>query len=78
MIPPPAASRTQAMKQGDKVEWNTSQGKTSGKVVKQLTSETDVEGHTAKATEDDPQYLVESDKTGKQAAHKPDALKKKS
>ena len=30
-----------------------------------------------KASEDEPQYLVESDKSGRDAVHKPDALKKK-
>ena len=29
-----------------------------------------------KATEDDPRYLVESEKTGKQAAHRLEALHK--
>ncbi|WP_375515866.1 DUF2945 domain-containing protein [uncultured Nostoc sp.] len=61
---------------GDRVEWNTSQGKTTGKVVKKLTSPTDIKEHHIAASEDNPEYLVESDKTGKQAAHKPDALKK--
>ncbi|MCC5650619.1 DUF2945 domain-containing protein [Nostoc sp. XA013] len=63
-------------KNGDRVEWNTSQGKTTGKVVKKLTSPTDIKEHYIAASEDNPEYLVESDKTGKQAAHKPDALKK--
>lgn len=63
-------------KKGDKVEWKTSQGKTTGEVVKKLTSPTDVKGHHVAASEDNPEYLVESDKTGKQAAHKPEALKK--
>jgi hypothetical protein len=63
-------------KKGDRVEWNTSQGKTTGKVVKKLTSPTDIKEHHIAASEDNPEYLVESDKTGKQAAHKPDALKK--
>ena len=36
----------------------------------------EIKGHEAAASEEDPQYLVESDKTGKKAAHKPDALKK--
>jgi hypothetical protein len=67
---------SQTFKQGDKVSWNTAQGKTTGKVVKKLTSQTDIGGHTVKASEDNPQYLVESEKTGKQAAHKPDALTK--
>lgn len=63
-------------KNGDRVEWNTSQGKTTGKVVKKLTSPTDIKEHHIAASEDNPEYLVESDKTGKQAAHKPDALKR--
>jgi hypothetical protein len=63
-------------KKGDKVEWNTSQGKTTGEVKKKLTSPTDIKGHHVAASEDNPEYLVESDKTGKEAAHKPDALQK--
>jgi len=63
-------------KKGDKVEWSTSQGKTTGEVKKKLTSPTDIKGHHVAASEDNPEYLVESDKTGKQAAHKPDSLKK--
>lgn len=71
-----SSSRSDAFQAGDKVKWNTAQGETTGKVVTKLTSETDIEGHTAKASEDDPQYLVESESTGKQAAHKPGALTK--
>ncbi|MBW4687832.1 MAG: DUF2945 domain-containing protein [Komarekiella atlantica HA4396-MV6] len=67
---------TEQFKKGDKVEWNTAQGKTTGKVVKKLTSPTDIKGHHVAASEDNPEYLVESDNTGNQAAHKPDALKK--
>ena len=69
---------SERLSKGDSVEWNTSQGKTTGRVKRKLTSKTQVEGHEAKASEDDPQYLVESDKTGKQAAHKPDSLRKRS
>jgi hypothetical protein len=63
---------------GDKVEWETAQGKTHGKVIRRLTSETHVEGHKVAASKENPEYLVESEKSGKQAAHKPDALKKRS
>lgn len=63
-------------KKGDRVEWKTSQGKTTGVVKEKLTSPTDIKGHHVAASEDNPEYLVESDKTGKEAAHKPDALKK--
>lgn len=63
-------------KAGDKVHWDTPQGETHGTVVKKETSTTKAGGHTAKATKDDPQYRVKSDKSGKEAVHKPDALKK--
>jgi hypothetical protein len=64
------------LKKGDKVEWKTSQGKTTGEVEKKLTSSTDIKGHHVAASKENPEYLVASDKTGKQAAHKPDALEK--
>ena len=67
---------TEEFNKGDQVEWKTSQGKTTGVVKKKLTSPTDIKGHHVAASEDNPEYLVESDKTGKEAAHKPDALKK--
>jgi hypothetical protein len=63
-------------KQGDTVEWNTPQGKTRGRVKKKLTSPTQVGGQNINASEDDPRYLVESEKSGKEAAHKPNALSK--
>ena len=63
-------------KQGDTVEWNTPQGKTRGTVKEKLTSRTEVGGQTVAASEDDPRYLVESAKSGKEAAHKPNALEK--
>ena len=66
----------QEFEQGDKVQWNTPQGKTRGTVKKKLTSSTEVGGQKINASEDDPRYLVESEKSGKEAAHKPDALSK--
>ena len=50
---------------------------TEGTVEKRITSDTEEAGRTVRASEDDPQYLVESDKSGGEAVHKPDALKKK-
>jgi hypothetical protein len=69
-------------RKGDRVAWETPQGKTTGKVVEKLTSDTRVgnegqKGTKVSASEDDPRYLVESDKTGKRAAHKPEALEKR-
>ena len=67
---------TDKLNKGDKVSWNTAQGTTHGVVEKKVTSETRVKGHVAKATKDEPQYLVKSDKTGKEAVHHPEELKK--
>jgi hypothetical protein len=63
-------------KQGDPVEWNTPQGKTRGTLKKKLISPTQVGGQNINASEEDPRYLVESEKSGKEAAHKPDSLNK--
>ena len=64
------------LKKGDPVEWDTSQGKTEGTVEKKLTSPTDIKGHHVAASKDSPEYLVETDKSHKEAAHKPDELTK--
>ena len=61
---------------GDEVTWKSHGGEAVGKVVKKITSETEAGGRTVKASEDDPQYLVKSDKSGGEAVHKPGALKK--
>lgn len=66
------------VKKGDKVEWETSQGKTHGTVEKKQTTQTHIKGHKVAATKDEPQYIVKSDKSGALAAHKPEALHKKS
>jgi hypothetical protein len=63
---------------GHKVEWNTSRGRTTGIVKKKLTSSTKVKKHKVAASKRSPEYLVESSKSGKKAAHKAAALKKKS
>ncbi len=64
------------LKPGDHVSWNTSQGKTHGTVEKKVTGTDRVKGHVARASEDAPQYRVKSDKTGAEAIHKPEQLKK--
>lgn len=58
------------------MDWNTPQGVTHGHVVKKATSRGKIKDHTVAASTDNPEYVVESDKTGKRAAHKRGALKK--
>ena len=65
------------LKAGDKVSWNSSQGEIKGKVEKKVISPINIKGHTAKASKENPEYLVKSDKTGAEAVHKPDQLKKR-
>ena len=67
---------TKSFAKGDKVEWDSSGGHSTGKVVRKLTSATSIKGHKVAASRDNPEYLVESDKSGKRAAHKPEALSK--
>lgn len=63
-------------KVGDKVDWSTSQGKTTGTVTRKVTGTAKVKSHTAKATKENPEFEVKSEKTGKKAIHKAEALKK--
>ena len=64
------------VKKGDSVTWKSHGGEAKGTVEKKITSETEAGGRTVKASKDDPQYLVKSEKSGGEAVHKPSALKK--
>ncbi|MBT1544248.1 DUF2945 domain-containing protein [Curtobacterium aurantiacum] len=65
-----------ALSKGDEVHWNTSQGKTTGRLVRKRTSDFEFDGQHFTPTDDDPYWIVESEKSGKQAAHKESALTK--
>ncbi|MBE7188239.1 DUF2945 domain-containing protein [Jatrophihabitans endophyticus] len=60
---------------GDKVSWSSHGTKTTGTVKRKITDDTTAGGRKVRASEDEPQYLVESD-NGNEAVHKPDALTK--
>ncbi len=64
-------------KKGDKVEWNSHGSKAKGEVKEKITSETEAGGRKVKASKDEPQYLVKSEKSGGTAVHKPGALHEK-
>jgi hypothetical protein len=64
-------------KQGDKVEWNSHGSKAVGTVERKITSDTEAGGRKVRASEDEPQYLVRSEKSGGTAVHKPSALTKR-
>ena len=67
---------SKSYKKGDTVEWDSSGGHSTGKVVRKLTSPTKIKDHKVAASKDNPEYLVESAKSGKRAAHKATALTK--
>ena len=63
------------LKKGDKVTWSSHGQQVHGTVEQKITEETEAAGRTVKASKDEPQYKVKSDKTGREAVHKPGALK---
>jgi len=67
---------SESLKPGDRVEWESSQGKVKGKIKKRLVKPIELKGHHVAASSTNPEYLVESEKTGAEAAHKPGSLKK--
>ena len=65
-----------SLKAGDKVSWQSHGGTATGKVVRKVTKPTTIKGHKVAASDDNPEYLVETGE-GKRAAHKPGALTKR-
>lgn len=66
-----------AFSKGDKITWNTSQGETHGEVVEKRVNDFEFDGQKFKASSDEPYYIVKSEKSGSEAAHKESALTKK-
>ena len=66
----------QDFKKGDRVEWQSHGSTAVGTVERKITEETEAGGRKVKASKDEPQYLVKSEKSGGTAVHKPDALER--
>ncbi|HEV2753960.1 MAG TPA: DUF2945 domain-containing protein [Solirubrobacteraceae bacterium] len=66
----------QDFEKGDRVKWSSHGSEAVGTVEKKITEETEAGGRKVKASKDEPQYLVKSEKSGGTAVHKPDALRK--
>jgi hypothetical protein len=64
------------VKVGDRVSWMTSQGRTSGEIEERRTKDFQFDGQKFTASEDEPAFIVKSEKSGKRAAHKGSALHK--
>jgi hypothetical protein len=64
------------LKKGDRVSWKSHGGTARGEVLKKITEDTEAGGRTVRASKEEPQYLVRSEKSGGEAVHKPGALTK--
>ena len=63
-----------ALSTGDKVSWNTSQGRTHGVTVAKRVKPFTHDGQKFNASADEPYWIVRSDKSGAEAAHKESSL----
>jgi len=63
-------------RKGDKVDWKSHGSTVTGTVEEQITSDTKSAGRTVRASKDEPQYRVRSDKSGRDAVHKPESLRR--
>jgi hypothetical protein len=61
---------------GDHVEWNSEAGRIRGTIKKKVVSPIKFKTYTVRASKEEPQYLIKSDKTDHLAMHKGAALKK--
>ena len=61
---------------GDKVSWNTPQGKTTGTTVEKKTKPFQHDKQKFNASSDEPYWIVESEKSGSKAAHKESTLER--
>jgi hypothetical protein len=64
------------LKKGDHVTWNSHGSQAEGEVERKITEDTEASGRTVRASSEDPQYEVRSEKSGNTAVHKPGALHK--
>lgn len=62
-------------KRGDHVAWNSEAGRVRGVVLQKIISDTRFKGYVHHASKDEPQYLIQSDKTDHVAIHKGQALR---
>lgn len=63
-------------KVGDHVSWNSEAGRVSGTITRVHTSDTTYKGHPRRASKEEPQYEIKSDKTEHVAMHREESLKR--
>lgn len=62
------------LKKGDRVRWDAGNQSSVGTIEDVITSDTEAGGRKVKASPEEPQYLVRSEKSGRTAVHHPDKI----
>jgi len=65
------------LSKGDDVTWRSHGQDVEGSVTRKIEKRTEAAGRTVDASKDEPQYEVESERTGKRAVHRPESLDRK-
>ncbi|MEV6263030.1 DUF2945 domain-containing protein [Streptomyces sp. NPDC051784] len=65
------------LEKGDQVTWSSHGRRVPGKVKKKIVERTEVAGRAVDASKDEPQYEVESEKSGRSAVHRPESLRRR-
>jgi hypothetical protein len=68
--------KPKAFRRGDHVEWNSEAGRVRGVIVKKVVSDIRFKGYVHHASNEEPQYIIKSDKTEHLAIHKGRVLKR--
>jgi hypothetical protein len=70
------STMTRQFKVGDHVSWNSEAGRVRGTIKKKITSPIRFKNYMVRASKEEPQYLIKSDKTDHLAMHKGTALRR--
>ncbi|MEU2082398.1 DUF2945 domain-containing protein [Streptomyces albus] len=65
------------LRKGDRVAWSSHGSEAVGTVTRKITRRTRAAGRTVDASPEAPQYEVVSEKSGRTAVHRPEALHRK-
>lgn len=68
------ANSGKALKKGDRVTWRSHGQDVEGRVVHPITERVEAAGRTVDASPEEPQFKVKSDRTGREAVHRAEAL----
>lgn len=63
------------LRRGDRVTWRSHGETVHGDVEEEITERTETAGRVVLASRQSPQYRVRSDKSGRDAVHRPEALR---